>query len=260
MKICIIGAGNLGFHLGNALHKAGLEIIQVYSRSHEHAMALATPIGASPITDFSLITTAADLYILAVKDDAIGQVAEQLSQLLPSETVVVHTSGATSLQTIARFFPDAGVFYPLQTFSKGKVPNFRTIPFCLEASTARVMDLIKPLAVKLSDVVHEVSEQERAGLHVGAVMVNNFVNHLWAITEDICQRENIQYDLLKPLIIETLDKALQNPAGSVQTGPARRFDQLTIDKHLAYLGQYPQYQYVYKTLSDSIIRFYSDKG
>ncbi len=253
MTVTLIGAGNVGFHLGNRLFKKGIVVREVYSRNLENAAHLANKIKAKAINDLAKISPASDLYIIAVKDDAIASVSEQLSQVEGMrENLVVHTSGAAASSNISNYFKNYGVFYPLQSFSKTRKVAFSTIPICIEAGRKKDRKLLRKLGNKISQKVARISDTERAILHVAAVIVNNFTNHLFHIGQTITEKEQIDFDLLKPLIQETLLKIENLPPYEMQTGPARRNDKKTIKKHLKYLQKFPEYAQLYTLLTKSI--------
>ena len=252
MKVILIGAGNVGYHLGRALHKAGVNIIEVFSRVEEKAAKLAKKIDAKPQTSLNKLSDAADLYIIAVKDDAIFAVAEELSKSNIKNKLVVHTSGGTSTVELGKYLPHFGSFYPLQTFSLSKKPDWQTIPICVDANAAKSKKILLKLARKISPKVYEINDQQRAILHVAAVFVNNFSNHLFHIASTICEEENLSFDILQPLIVETVNKLQVGKPSEMQTGPALRNDQKTIANHLNYLEKHPTFKKMYEDLTPSI--------
>ncbi|MCZ4223587.1 Rossmann-like and DUF2520 domain-containing protein [Pedobacter rhodius] len=249
MNIVLLGSGNVATHLAIALKAAGENIVQVFSRDLTNAITLAEKVNAEPISSFSDINHKADLYIIAVKDDAISEVA---SHLAAAEGLVVHTSGTTDVKVLSEFIKNTGVFYPLQTFSKSKEVNFKTIPLCLEASDDSQLEVLNRLAKKLSSNVHEVDGAKRKVLHLAAVFACNFTNHLYALSNQILTKNDLNFDIIRPLIAETADKAMVDLPENVQTGPAFRNDESTINKHLTMLADLPELQEIYQTLSNSI--------
>lgn len=248
-KIVLIGAGNVGYHLGNRLYEKGLRIQQVFSRAKEKAEKLASEVNAQAITELSNITLDADLYILAVHDSAIAEVAAQLPVL---DKLVVHTSGATPSAILYPHFQRFGIFYPLQTFSISKEVDFEQIPICVHANHDADLQDLENLARQISPKVYRIDDEQRAILHVAAVFVNNFTNYLFQIGYDILEKENLPFDLLRPLIRETAAKVQVHPPAEMQTGPAIRGDQATIGKHLQYLEKFPEYKSLYKLLTTSL--------
>ena len=253
MKVIIIGAGNVGCHLGHRFHEMGVEIIQVFSRKKSKAAYLAKKINTKYTTSLDRVSKNADIYMLAVHDGAIGEVAKKMVENNLSHKLIVHTSGATpqsvlSLAGAKRF----GIFYPLQTFSPNRKPDFNNIPICVDANSKEDLNALMVLAKKTSRNVHHVSDKERAVLHVAAVFANNFTNHLFHISSDILTKNNLPFDLLFPLIKETIGKIENAKPSEMQTGPARRGDEETIKKHLDYLKDFPEYAEVYKILSKGI--------
>lgn len=248
MKIVIIGSGNVATHLTGALAKSGQEICQVWSNRLANAQILADTVNAQAIASLDQVDLNADLCFVAIKDDAVPDIAKQL---LGFKGIIVHTSGAVAM-SIFEGFERYGVFYPLQTFSKSKKLDFSTIPLCLEANTIETMDVLKTVAEKLSSHVVEVSSDQRKILHLAAVFACNFTNHLYALSAEILAEHALEFDLIRPLINETALKVQKALPLDVQTGPAIRNDIATEQKHLQLLDEQPQLKTIYKTLSESI--------
>lgn len=249
IKVSIIGSGNVAQHLITTfqnLEKSGteIELAQAFSRKQDALTHLLSP--EQIITEFSELQEA-DLYIIAVSDDAIESVSGQLPF---KNRLVVHTSGSVPLTTL-HDDNRKGVFYPLQTFTKGKPVNFETIPICLEAENPTDYQLLDKVAKSISDKVYAINSEQRKALHVAAVFVNNFTNHLYSIGNEICQENRIPFDILKPMIQETVEKIMTLSPDEAQTGPAIRNDQKTIAAHEAFLTNENQLN-IYKILTQSI--------
>ncbi|OXB00803.1 Rossmann-like and DUF2520 domain-containing protein [Flavobacterium pectinovorum] len=245
IKITLIGSGNVAQHLIKAFAKSELvEIAQVFSRKKE---TLASLIEFDKIVDDFQDLKEADLYIIAVTDNAISEVSAQLPF---NNQLVVHTSGTASIDTL-----DAknrkGVFYPLQTFSKNKDVDFSVIPICLEAENTFDFRVLDTVAKSISKAVFPINSEQRKALHVAAVFVNNFTNHLYQIGQEICEANKVPFEILKPLIQETADKINTLNPTEAQTGPAKRNDSTTIEAHLEYLTNENQ-KNIYKILTQSI--------
>lgn len=249
MRIVIIGSGNVATHLAFALKAAQMEVIQIWSNQYHNAVILANQVGAKAIHHLNEIDETADICILAVKDDAIATVVNQLTGF---GGIVLHTSGSVNMDVFANKVNGYGVFYPLQTFSKGKAVDFKVIPICIEAKDERILKNIKKLAKKLSNTVVEVDSEKRQILHLAAVFACNFTNHLYALSELLLKRNDLDLDLLRPLIMETAVKVQDAQPINVQTGPAIRNDNETLKKHESLLHNEPQLLNIYQTLSESI--------
>jgi len=245
IRITIIGSGNVAQHLIKAFTKSELvEIVQVYARKKE---ALSSLIEFDKITsDFEELQES-DLYIIAVSDKAIADVSKQLPF---QNRIVVHTSGAASLDVLDTK-NRKGVFYPLQTFSKNKEIDFSIIPLCLEAENTFDFRVLETVAKSISNAVFAINSDQRKALHVAAVFVNNFTNHLYHIGQEICEEHQVPFEILRPLIQETAEKINTLNPGDAQTGPAKRNDLVTIDAHLAYLTNENQ-KNIYKLITQSI--------
>ncbi|MBF4472590.1 Rossmann-like and DUF2520 domain-containing protein [Flavobacterium sp. HJJ] len=245
IKITIIGSGNVAQHLIDAFAKnKAIDIIQVFSRNQRQIIPNLD--SSKIINDWNALAEA-DLYIIAVSDDAISEVSSQL----PFENrLVVHTSGSAPLTSLNRK-NRKGVFYPLQTFTKGKTIDFKTVPFCLETEFENDYTLLEKTAASISDNVQAIDSHQRKALHVAAVFVNNFTNYLYQLGNDICQENHVSFDILKPLILETAEKLLTLSPKDAQTGPAKRNDISTIAAHESFLSNENQ-STIYKILTQSI--------
>lgn len=260
MKIVFIGAGNVASHLGQALWESGQNIVQVYNRTGNKAELLATNWKAASTDEFDKIDLTAELYIICVSDNAIGLVAKKLSEILGRNKLVVHTSGASSIDILDPYFNNYGLFYPLQTFSPRKKPNFKAIPFCIEANSSKNTKILQQLATTLSQDVFQINESQRLALHVAAVFINNFVNYMLHISYNITSEEKIPFKLLLPLLTETIETSSGKPPINQQSGPAKRGDTSTIKKHLSYLEKMPEYRHLYGMISESILQHFNKKN
>jgi predicted short-subunit dehydrogenase-like oxidoreductase (DUF2520 family) len=251
MRITIIGSGNVATHLAAAFKNAGHRIAQVYSRNMHNAALLAYHVGAEAVDNPRDLTADTDLFVLAIKDDAI---AKFIPYLAPFDKLVVHTSGAVDLQQLLMFTNNAGVFYPLQTFSKAKEVNFREVPLCIEGADETITKTLEGLARDVSNNVFRVDSAQRKVLHLAAVFACNFTNHLYGIGKQLLAGSNMSFDMLRPLIAETADKVKAHQPADVQTGPAVRNDDTTMQAHLQMLNARPALQDIYKLLSQDIIK------
>jgi len=250
-SIVCIGAGKLASQLMPALEHAGFEVVQVYSRTIDNAESLAEKLRYAKATDdLSNIVALADLYFFAIKDDAVGNVANQLGYLENDKSIFVHSSGILPLQTIP--FKRRGIFYPLQTFSPNHLVDWDTTPMLVTGETEMITNTLKTIASKISNLVYTVKDEEKAVLHVAAVFANNFTNHMLTLAEKICNEHHVDFEILKPIIRETIAKALDAGPAISQTGPAVRGDQQTIDKHVKMLDKDPGLQELYLTITKSI--------
>ena len=244
-KVSIIGSGNVARHLIQAFQSnSKIELVQVFARNKK---SLTHLLDSNSVTSDYTQLQAADVYIIAVSDDAIAEISSQL----PFENqLVVHTSGTVPLTTLESK-NHRGVFYPLQTFSKDKAVNFKTIPICLEAENEKDLQTLNQIASTISDAVYQINSEQRKALHVAAVFVNNFVNHLYQMGSEICDNNNVPFDVLKPLIQETANKIVSLSPKEAQTGPAKRNDIKTIEAHQQFLTDENQAT-IYKLLTQSI--------
>ena len=251
-EVVLLGAGRVAHHLGKELKGQGIEIVQVYSRTESKAAKLATLLESTYTIELKTVVPSAALYILAISDDAIAKVAADLHRVLSPNQLIVHTSGATASTALGTHFQRFGVFYPLQSFSFEQEPDFSTIPICIFANQEDDQSTLLQLAQKLSSKTAIIDDSQRSILHVCAVFVNNFVNHLYRIGYDISKQHQVPFDFLFPLMQESLKKAQLHPPADVQTGPAIRGDHGTMAKHLALLADHPAYAAIYQLISMNI--------
>lgn len=256
-EIVMIGAGSLASHLGSALVSSGLKVVQVVNRTPAKGNRLAKRLGAVFTNDYKEICQNADLYIIAITDQAFPEVAGLLC--LPGK-LVVHTSGSLGMDSLKSISSETGVFYPLQTFPKHGKLNFRKIPLCLEASSQANFHHLAELAGRISDTVINLGSNDRKLLHLTAVFASNFTNFMFSVSQDLLKRHNIDFNLLRPLIAQTVKNVRKEDAFKLQTGPAVREDTTIMQEHLRLLSDNPDYRDIYKVISDSIIKYKKRNG
>jgi predicted short-subunit dehydrogenase-like oxidoreductase (DUF2520 family) len=243
-SIVILGTGNVATHMFQAFQASGeCSVIQVYNHQPDSLQTFGK--FTATTTNLSELEQA-DLYLLCLKDDVIEAVANQIET---NSGIIAHTSGSQSIMKSA----DSGVFYPLQTFSKGSKLDYSKIPICLEANSEENLKILKAIAKCISTEIFEINSTQRQTLHLSAVFVCNFTNHLYSIGESICKEDDMPFDILKALIQETSKKIESNSPSDVQTGPAIRRDQSTIKRHLGQLNN-KTHKDIYQLLTQSIIQ------
>lgn len=252
-KIVIAGSGRIAWHLGKRLKAKGLPVSQVVSRTAEHAESLAGILGARWTNDWAEVLADTDWLLIAVRDDAIDEVAAEVSRYIP-DALATHTSGATPGTVLKPFFKRYGVFYPLQSFSYDRTPVWSKIPFCVDAQTNEDILFLKKVAKTIGNLVYQVNDEQRAALHVAAVFANNFANHCFTIAEKLLEEKDLSFEMLHPLMEETLAKALLDSPARMQTGPAVRGDEDTVKRHLKLLSNHPDWQALYEKLTLDINR------
>lgn len=253
-RIVLIGAGNVAHHLAPALLKSGLNLCQIYSRTIESARELGMKTGISYTADISTVYPDCDIYIFCVSDSMLLTVFNSLR--IRKEAIILHTSGSLPMNIFKDGALNYGVLYPVQTFTKKRDLNFSEIPLCLEASSASVMKEMKAMAQALSEHVREIGSEKRKCLHLAAVFANNFTNHLYGIAGKILEEEELDFDMLRPLIFETAHKVMLLTPEGAQTGPARRGDDGIISAHKVMLKDNKKWHDLYTQLSDSIKESY----
>ena len=249
-SVVIIGSGNVAESFARALPKSGVEVRQIFARNAERGATVAAIAGCEWNNSAEQLADA-ELYLVAVSDSAITPLLSSLP--IPAGAVVAHTAGSQPLDAIPAHFENRAVVYPLQTFTAGRKVDFSEIPLFVEATNSELLGRVKGLATRLSRTVIEADSQMRSQAHLAGVVVCNFVNHLYAKGDELMQRAGLPFATLAPLIAETARKAIESGKPSaVQTGPAKRNDQTTIERHLRMLDAQPQLKEIYEKLSQSI--------
>jgi len=246
-NIIFVGSGNVATHLGISLQKENYKVLQVYSRSVENAKKLAEKLSTDFTNDLTQLKTA-DLIIVSVKDDAISEVLSQLK-----DSAIVHTSGSIGMDVFNGNFSDCGVFYPLQTFNKEIDVNISEIPFCIEGNSKKFEKQLIGIAKTLSNNVVSMNSEQRKLLHIAAVFACNFSNQMFSIADDLLAEKNLDFEILLPLIKQTISKLDKNKPKDVQTGPAKRNDTSIIQEHINQI-QNKEIKELYQKISSNILQ------
>ena len=253
MKISFFGAGNVAWHLAKMLNAAGIEISYIYSRHIENAKSLADEVQAVAIDKVADMTCKSDLYLFALSDNVVPEIAKEFADICGYTKRVAHTSGMLGIDVFKPYFDYYGSFYPLQTFKKGQKIFNTDFPFFITAEDFDFEERLFHLALKISSNVNFIKDDKRKVLHVAAVFVNNFTNYLMTIAKDIVEAEDVKFEYLYPLLKETIDKIIAgNEPQIIQTGPAVRNDAKTIQAHLDYLQKHPEHREIYRMLTEAI--------
>lgn len=253
MKISFIGAGNVATGLSVALYEKGADILQIYSRTEKSAALLAGKVCAEPVTDPRKIKKGADVYICALKDDAIKNV---LSLANLAGSVIVHTAGSVPMSVLADFTGFFGVLYPMQTFSKNRRIDFSKVYFFLESSNEEVYDMLVDITSLLSQNMVRMSSEKRKYLHLSAVFACNFTNYMYSLSADLVGKSGMEFKALLPLIEETADKVHFLSPDEAQTGPAVRYDLNVINRQKKLLSFDEDKEEIYDLLSKGIHKRY----
>ncbi|MFT5511899.1 MAG: putative short-subunit dehydrogenase-like oxidoreductase (DUF2520 family) [Bacteroidia bacterium] len=249
LKIGFIGSGNVARHLSRALNAIGHNVVQIISKTSKNAEALAADFDCAHSNKVKSILDDVELCIICVSDNQIEAVIKQLPE---SDRIVVHTCGSVAMDVLKPSSKNIGVFYPLQSFSKDREPDMTTVPFLLESSNPETLIILHQIANAISHYVLSADSETRLKYHLSAVFVNNFVNHLYTEASLYLEDNDLDFNVLKPIIKETALKIQNHPPKLAQTGPAKRGDQVTLDKHLELLKQDKSLAKLYKELSAAI--------
>jgi len=253
MKIVIIGAGNLATNIGVALSRAGHDILQVYSRTMQSATNLAEKLKCDCTTDVDAISDEAELYVFSVKDSALAELVSKVCARHAGKCFA-HTAGSIPMSVFCGHAKRFGVLYPLQTFSKNKLLDFKEIPLFVEGSDVQTKSILRQVAESLSSKVFLLDSDRRKYLHLSAVFACNFVNHCYALASDILSEQGLDYDVLLPLINETAAKVGQMKPANAQTGPAVRYDENVIGMQAELLKDNQMVHDIYLLMSKSIAK------
>jgi len=227
LRVSFIGAGNVATRFAARLRQVGAEIVQICSRS------------GVPVSE--LDPDRADVVVVAVSDDAIAPVLDAVPSA--GSALWLHTAGSVGIDVFdSNKFPRHGVLYPLQTMLKGKEADWANVPLLVEGDSQA-----GEIARLMSPSVAVLDSASRRRLHAAAVIGCNMVMYLWSLSERICTDAGLDFDMLKPLLRLTLDRAMEMSPAEAMTGPAKRGDLKTIRSHIDALP--PEIADVYRQLS-----------
>lgn len=252
-EITIIGSGNVATHLALAFKKNVTDSMHIHGRTESSVKQLADQVQATYSTDYNDIQYNSQLYVISVSDDAVKDIVNNpiLKEKLDNN-LVVHTAGSIHMDLLSSLSDNIGVFYPLQTFSKFRSVDFKKIPVCLEANSGFSYDKLSKYALQISDNVRRISSEQRQYLHLAAVFANNFSNRMFALAEEILKEHQVEFEILMPLLNETIHKIQKSKPSNVQTGPAKRNDMKIIEKHLKLLEDNKELKELYLLISQNI--------
>lgn len=252
MTYTLVGTGNMAWFLSNKLQEAGHRCMGLYGRNKTEASLLAVILNAPLLHQlFHIREGLADCCILAVTDNAVAEVAAKIPL---RDTVMIHTSGSLALDVIPS--QNGAALWCIYSIVKNNYPQHRNIPVICEAGSIKALEKVKTIATTFSDTIQQATWQQRQYLHLTAVMSNNFINHLLAICSEVCKETKVPFELLTPIIEQTFQRIKTNTPLDTQTGPAKRGDKNTIQRHLLLLQQHPEWQKVYEFLTASIESMY----
>jgi predicted short-subunit dehydrogenase-like oxidoreductase (DUF2520 family) len=253
MKVIIIGSGNVASVLGNRIQSVGHKVVQVISRSIENATVLASSLNADVSSNVFEIKPDADIYVIALTDQAIGNVAQQLKL---GDKLVAHTAGSVSKDVLGCVSTNYGVLYPLQSLPKGLNKDVE-IPIVIDGNSFKVIEKLRAFSASWASSTTTATDEQRLKLHVAAVVASNFTNHLYSLVNDFCIGEGLSFSSLYPMIEETAKRLRLASPQQLQTGPAVRGDAGTIAKHQQILKSHPKLLDIYNSITDSIVAYRS---
>jgi predicted short-subunit dehydrogenase-like oxidoreductase (DUF2520 family) len=249
-KISVIGSGNVATYLATCFFENGCIVNEIFSRNIENATILANKTNAKVCATISKFDVNVNCIIIAVNDSGIQQIAQQLAK---GKAIIIHCSGAVSIDAVSKNADNFGVLYPLQTFSKHNKPHHLNFPFYVEGNSATTLFAIKQIAEIISKNVLEANSNQRRTIHLSAIFANNFVNHLLGISSAILETQHVKFHNLQPLLLETIEKATTSNPFQIQTGPAIRNDEPTLEMHRKILENYnANFTSIYNIITASI--------
>lgn len=254
MRLSFIGTGNVASHLMNAFNNAQHEIVEIVSKNTKNAEHYAQLYNAKCTAEPNQLNDQVDFIFVCVNDSNIESIAKEL---VNHKACIVHTAGSVNIEVLKSDQHKSAVIYPLQTFSKNKQIEYAKVPFFVECMDANIRIKIKQLLDSIQANMHEADSKQRMSLHIAAVFACNFSNHLYSIAADILKENNLEFNVLQSLIQETVDKVQILDPNDAQTGPAKRNDLITLEKHLEFLKSNESYQSVYQLLSNQIKEKYN---
>lgn len=246
----IIGSGNVAYHFLNAFSANGIKVVQLLARNEQKAKELSAKFSVPYTINIERLNRSADLYVLAVQDDQIHTAATRLHL---DRQLLVHTSGFSSIDLLSGASSNTGVIWPLQTLTAGTGVDYSNIPFFIEGNNKENEVKLSRLAGLVSGRVIQANSPTRQQIHLAAVIVSNFTNHLYSIASSIMENTGVSPDVLSPLIMETAKKAITAGPLTSQTGPASRNDLNVIERHLDLLEGNPEFMEIYRIISNNII-------
>ena len=249
MDIVIVGCGNVGTYLAETFTEQGLSVVQVYNRRISKARKLASVCNCEYTSSLRKVRTDADVYFLTISDSAIRDISEQIRV---DDGLVIHCSGATDISVLSKSHVRCGVMWPVETIKEIKTAHSRKFTLFYESTRQEDLKIIRKLGKTLTSNIQAASSDERLRYHLAAVLVNNYVNHLYHLAEDFLNGSNLDFEKLYPIIQSTAKGIIKNSPQKLQTGPAFRDDRKTITKHQKILKDHPDLKRVYKTMYESI--------
>jgi predicted short-subunit dehydrogenase-like oxidoreductase (DUF2520 family) len=250
LKIAIVGAGNVASFFAKKFAAAGFTIVSIHSKNLAHAESLASEVQAIASNTLSNMGSDFDYLLFAVSDDALKACVAEVPA--SNNFCWLHTSGAMSKEIFAEKTNRYGVFYPLQTFTKSVTLSQSIFPVLIESSSEEVQQSLEKLAAQIQLPFQYADSEQRKNIHLAAVFACNFTNHLYQIASEILTEQHLPFELLLPLIQETVAKLNHLSPAAAQTGPAIRNDQAVISAHMALIKTHPQWAQIYQLLSAEI--------
>lgn len=257
MNISFVGSGNVAQNLAKVFNQLGFNIVEMYAQNYTSLSEFCTIVNANPLKNIAELNTNIDFLVISITDDAIEKVIEEIPK---GDFIIAHTSGSVSIEVFSdKDFVNYGVIYPLYSFTKERTEDFTAIPIMLEYSNGFTKERLFNLSERLSNKVLSVNSDDRKLYHLSGVLVNNFTNHLWVMTQELLKKHHLNFDNLKPILKETAENALSvKEISRIQTGPAKRKNKQIILEHIDILEEDRGLQKLYSLMSDLIQERYKE--
>ena len=243
----LIGCGKVGSSLARRLVEKGFRANYIFNRTADKATQLSREIGGQPVTELKDVCREEHWIIISVSDDRVVDLSKGLSS---THALVTHTSGVLSPNAISQ--SRKGYFYPLQSFSSERSTDWSKVPLFIEAEIEEDRKTLRDIAVLIGGSVHEIDAEQKKHLHLAAVFINNFTNHMLVLAEQIAQEKQLDFSIFHALLQETVDKAIAIGPRNAQTGPAIRGDEKTIEQHISRLPE--KLKEMYRLITNDIQR------
>ena len=253
MKIAVIGSGNVATFFSHKLYEAGHRITQVLSKNAEHASRLASQFKAEYETNPDHLHAYSDIYLLAVNDDALP---DYLDHPILKNKIVIYSSGAIGLTELSGLSLQLACIWPVYSIQKENLPKHDHVPLVINHTKDVDANVIEQIASAISKSQYKLSDEQKKTVHLGAVIANNFTNHLYTLSNQLLEQQQIPFDLLLPIIQNTTEKLQHSSPEKNQSGPAIRHDKITIGHHLEQLRHDELLKKIYTSLTESIQKYY----
>lgn len=270
-KISFIGTGSVGSSLAVAFSEKGYPIVSLINRTGASAIALARTVTCKKVsTRVEDISPGSDIIFITVSDDAIRNVAKELSvvkRLKFNNIFVAHTSGVHSsaiLDPVRNKGAITASMHPIQTFPKRKkASKVRNIYFGIEG-TVQALPRARQLVNDLDARWVVIPEQMKPLYHAACVFSSGYIVVLMNVIQELTKKLQVVppwTEMFGPLMTSAMENAITRSAGSALTGPVVRGDLETINLHMTSLAAHtPEFMPLYIVAGIELARVARENG